>query len=97
MVNGILGNDGGSVNVWCVPVGNYGKEKDNVYHRVYNDNDKFTYHKLTENGMFQKGQAYWINKTLCGSETKIPRKGGNSRYEYTLVKAYKKYIIPEME
>ena len=57
-----------------VPVGNYEKAKENSYHRVYNDDGMFTYPKLTKNIMREKGQTYWVDKTLCGSEIRRPRK-----------------------
>ena len=37
----------------------------------------------------EKGEKYWKNTTLCG--THKPKK------EYSLIKAYKKHILPRME
>ena len=61
VVNGIIPNTknvlvniGRVVKVWCVPINNYEKVKENSYHGVYNDNDKFTYPKHTENSMREK-------------------------------------------
>ena len=68
--NDILGNGGRSVNVRYIPISNYEKAKENPYHRVYDDDDKFRNCKLTENIMREKRQQYWANKILSGSETR---------------------------
>ena len=52
--NYILGNGFRSVKMCCILVGNYEKEKENLYHRVYDDNGKVTYSKVTENIMCEK-------------------------------------------
>ena len=54
--NDNLGNESRSVKVWCVSVGSYEKVKESSYHRVYDDDRKFTCSKIIEHIMCQKGQ-----------------------------------------
>ena len=51
---------------------------------------RFKYTKIAENIERKKEEYYWKNKTLCG--TNEPKKK-----QFSLIKAYKEFIIPEME
>ena len=88
--NKLLGNGGISVKVSCIPVGDYVKAKQNSYKRVTDDQGNFTYPQIQENIIRKKGEKYWKNKTLCGTnEHKIN--------QYSLITAYKKHILPRMD
>ena len=88
--NNLLGNGGRSIKVSCVPVGDYEQAKRDSYKRVYDDEGRFTYPKIPENLERRKGQYYWKNKTLCGSN-----EPGDD--QFSLIRAYREFIIPEME
>ena len=47
---------GRSVKVYDVLVGNYKRIKESSYHRVYDDDGKFTYCKLAENITRKEGK-----------------------------------------
>ena len=66
------------------------KAKQNSYKRVTNDQGNFTYPQIPENIIQKKGEKYWKNKTLCG--TNEPKTN-----QYSLIRAYKKHIFPRME
>ena len=86
--NNLLGMGGKSVKVSCIPVGDYEPAKCDSYKQVYDDECNFIYPQIPEN--IEKGNLYWKNKTLCGTE-KI--KDGY----FSLIRAYKEHIIPDME
>ena len=88
--NDLLGNGGRCIKVSCVPVGDYEKAKWNSYKRVYDDEGNYTYPKIPENMERKKGDYYWKNKTLCG-------KNNPKEKQFSLIRAYKEFIIPEME
>ena len=88
--NNLLGMGGKSVKVSCIPVGDYEPAKRDSYKRVYDDEGNFTYPQIAENIERRKGELYWKNKTLCGTES--TRDG-----QFSLIHAYKEHIIPQME
>ena len=53
--NNLLGNEGRSVKVSCIPIGDYVQEKRDSYKRVYNDEGNLTYPQISENIERQKG------------------------------------------
>ena len=61
------------MRLYYVPDGRDKKVKETLYHRVFDDDSKSIYLKITKNIMREKGKLYWVNKAMCESEKKIEK------------------------